>query len=273
MLESDVTLYSKEIDLAQRLSRSAGTEFWNALEPHTQCPYDGYIPKKPWLPLTPEENKKLISASKPLQHFNSIGIGKIPAEIFRLAGKLNINSIKTQNYNAPDYANPHYVRFEQALLEYLKLHCIKLDGLTVLPIYCGKKNLVTSTFDHHRRQYIGMHYDNWDGVDWTKRENVRNRICINLGIEERYFLFINLELKSVLQKLNNLQTYALQEGPYRPFLSKYPDYPVIRVKLEPGEYYIAPTENIIHDGCTEDKVYNDVVITVLGYFHTQGLNV
>ncbi|MES2217091.1 MAG: hypothetical protein V4501_01635 [Pseudomonadota bacterium] len=273
MLESDVTLYSNQIDLIPRLSRSNGTEFSNALEPYTKCYYDGYIPKQPWLPLTTEESKILIAQSPPQSHINSIGVGKIPVEIFKLAGMLNIDSNKLHNYIDLNSNNPHHLRFKQALLDYLEPHCINQEGITPLPIYCGRKNLATTTFDFHKQLFIGLHYDNWDEVAWTKRKNVRNRICINLGIEERYFLFINLELKNVLQKLNNLDmgTYPLNEGPYRPFFKKYADYPVIRLRLEPGEYYIAPTENIMHDGCTENKVYHDVIMTVLGYFHTRGL--
>jgi len=32
------------------------------------------------------------------------------------------------------------------------------------------------------------------------------------------------------------------------FMSTFPNYPVVRVRLRPGEAYIAPTENILHDG-------------------------
>jgi hypothetical protein len=32
------------------------------------------------------------------------------------------------------------------------------------------------------------------------------------------------------------------------FMSTFPDYPIVRLRLRPGEAYIAPTENVLHDG-------------------------
>ena len=53
----------------------------------------------------------------------------------------------------------------------------------------------------------------------------------------------------------------------RLFLTKYPNYPVFRIKIEPGEAYIAPTENIIHDGA-KLNYETDFTWTFLGYFQT-----
>ena len=51
------------------------------------------------------------------------------------------------------------------------------------------------------------------------------------------------------------------------FLSNYPDYPVIKIRVSPGEAYIAPTENMIHDGCTINKQFFDVIMTIRGNFN------
>ena len=48
------------------------------------------------------------------------------------------------------------------------------------------------------------------------------------------------------------------------FLQKYPEYPVIKLRVAPDEAYIAPTENIIHDGCTFGKKFFDVSLTIRG---------
>ena len=37
----------------------------------------------------------------------------------------------------------------------------------------------------------------------------------------------------------------------RKFLRVFDDYPITRIRVKPGDAYIAPTENIVHDGCTE----------------------
>lgn len=48
------------------------------------------------------------------------------------------------------------------------------------------------------------------------------------------------------------------------FLRKYPEYPVMRLAVMPGEAYIAPTENMIHDGTTECMTVADLQVTVRG---------
>jgi hypothetical protein len=50
------------------------------------------------------------------------------------------------------------------------------------------------------------------------------------------------------------------------FLAQNPDYPVTRVRVDPGEAYIAPTENIIHDGSSLGQRFSDVHVTIRGYF-------
>jgi hypothetical protein len=48
------------------------------------------------------------------------------------------------------------------------------------------------------------------------------------------------------------------------FLHKFPEYPVVRLAVLPGEAYIAPTENMIHDGTTEGMRVLDQQVTVRG---------
>ena len=50
------------------------------------------------------------------------------------------------------------------------------------------------------------------------------------------------------------------------FMRCFPDYPVIRLRIAPNEAYIAPTENIIHDGSTLGKMYFDICLTIRGKF-------
>jgi hypothetical protein len=50
------------------------------------------------------------------------------------------------------------------------------------------------------------------------------------------------------------------------FMQSFPRYPVIKLMVRPGEAYIAPTENLIHDSTTEEKNMLDVAVTLLGAF-------
>jgi hypothetical protein len=50
------------------------------------------------------------------------------------------------------------------------------------------------------------------------------------------------------------------------FMRSWPGYPVIRLRIDPGEAYILPTDNLVHDASTEGNVYPDITLTYLGRF-------
>lgn len=50
------------------------------------------------------------------------------------------------------------------------------------------------------------------------------------------------------------------------FMRACPDYPVVRLQIEPGEAYILPTDNLMHDASTADNSFPDITVTYLGYF-------
>ena len=51
------------------------------------------------------------------------------------------------------------------------------------------------------------------------------------------------------------------------FFDLYPDHAIHRIRLAPGEAYIAPTDNLVHDGYTVGKRGIDVSFNVLGDFY------
>src|SRR5260370_38226681 len=93
---------------------------------------------------------------------------------------------------------------------------------------------------------------------------------MNLGREDRFFLFINLELRDIVNAVSLQDNSDRWEeyGPniVEPFMRQNPHYPVAKLKVKPGEAYIAPTENIIHDASTAGKSHQDFCITFLGKF-------
>jgi hypothetical protein len=52
----------------------------------------------------------------------------------------------------------------------------------------------------------------------------------------------------------------------RDFMRAFPSYPAVRLRIRPGEAYIAPTENIAHDGSTIGMDAMDITLTVIGRF-------
>src|SRR3954469_11770566 len=50
--------------------------------------------------------------------------------------------------------------------------------------------LKTTTIDRSTDQHIGLHVDSWDDLDLDRRDRSANRISVNLGVGDRYFLFL-----------------------------------------------------------------------------------
>jgi hypothetical protein len=48
-------------------------------------------------------------------------------------------------------------------------------------------------------------------------------------------------------------------------MEKYPEIPIVRCRLRPGEAYIAPTENLVHDGSSVGQGDIDRQFTIRGH--------
>lgn len=117
----------------------------------------------------------------------------------------------------------------------------------------------------------GLHVDNGEGASLIDRKTANNRLMVNLGEESRYFLFINLPLQTIYEiafnsKVNQHESSLGTSRIGLLFMERFPNYPVVRLEVKPGEAYIAPTANIIHDGSTEGTKCLDKIFTCVGKF-------
>jgi hypothetical protein len=135
----------------------------------------------------------------------------------------------------------------------------------------GLQTVTRDEFGSDKRNFAGLHVDSWDRLPLRTRHRSRNRLCINFGRESRYSLFINLPLMHMFRHLKLRDPEDIYED-YRGlylghrFMKEYPDYPAIRLQIDPGEAYIMPTDSLIHDASTEGKRFPDITLTFLGYF-------
>jgi len=131
----------------------------------------------------------------------------------------------------------------------------------------NRPGLKTVTVDTASKHYIGLHLDSWDNLELEHRHESTNRICINIGASDRYFLFLPFSLSGmahIMSKLHqDLSIHHTLLGDH--FMERFPDVPAIRCRLAPGEAYIAPTENLIHDGSSEGAQQSDEQFTVRGH--------
>ena len=131
--------------------------------------------------------------------------------------------------------------------------------------------LSTCTVNSNTGLLTGMHVDTFYSRELELRALSPNRICINLGAEDRYLLFVNLPLREMRRQLEQLGVRDARindtgRGLAWAFFESFPSYPIVRLRIAPGEAYLAPTENVVHDGSTEDKRLIDITLTILGTF-------
>lgn len=246
-----------------RVTICGGTRHVSAEEIKNGFKRAARVPLDDWRSLTDSEAEQLAGASDSELPTNRISIARLPIPLTdRLRALL-------RDVNEP--LKDEFSDLVQA--------CFPAKDP---PIWLGytwnEEGLLTLSRDDRRGKFNGLHVDSWDREPVVQRAGSRNRISFNIGVGTRYFLFVPISLVKIV---NWLSAYYPEEGGGRiqastlgqSFLRKNPATPVIRLAVHPGEAYIAPTENIIHDGSTANiatrgdiRQYRDEEITLRGRF-------
>jgi hypothetical protein len=132
---------------------------------------------------------------------------------------------------------------------------------------------LTTTVDQRICKRTGLHVDSWFKAKADERNLAANRLCLNLGSSSRSLLFINLPLTRIVRMLKRRGLATPLDSPSqvgRHFMRLFPDYSVVSLDVRPWEAYLAPTENIIHDGSTKGQRTLDITVTFLGQFRAFG---
>jgi hypothetical protein len=229
-----------------------------------------FIPKNDWRKLENEERDILIT--KEYKYSDFLYIGKLDENIIQLVEKFNIHFLKERNLvferlkQKPDILES----FNEEINKFAEILCtqknnLEFHRLSVIPSgrYVTSINLNLEEFE-----YIGLHIDHSTIFSVETSHLSRNRMCINIGNEERYLYVINLTLIQIKMMLGEvMDVNLLNVGNITDYFFQYfPNYPVLRIKQKPYEFYIAPTDNCIHDGSTFKNKYLDITITFLGNF-------
>jgi hypothetical protein len=220
------------------------------------------IPGDVWLDITTEELKNLVYSKD--SKSSVIGIVKLPEKCFYVIKQLGISNVVEESDLMSFILNPRYEHSILPIVEYIYNNfCTNFEGFLVNPINWNQKNLKTITRSNINSKLIGIHVDSWDGgFDPEKRFKARNRICINIGTEARFFLFIPITVSSIYKEYG---LNILEQNTPCTFFQDF-NYPIYRIKVLPGEAYIACTENILHDASSLYQKNSDLQLTILGYF-------
>lgn len=115
--------------------------------------------------------------------------------------------------------------------------------------------LITTTRDPgQRNRLLGLHVDSQERRALTERGTCQRLLSVNIAAESRWFLFVNVSVSLIATTLNETgRDDACRLGATKAgttFLAGATDYPVFRVRLDPGQGYLGPVQNMVHDGST-----------------------
>ena len=128
----------------------------------------------------------------------------------------------------------------------------------------GGKSLST-TIDRSDGLRIGLHIDRWERRPLGTLASARNRVCLNLGPGSRYLVFAARDLQEIATRYNLTSRDFFTTRHAQTYLREHPEVPVFRLRIEPGEAYIAPTESLIHDGQASNST-GQWACTIFGHF-------
>ena len=228
-----------------------------------------FLPRTPWRKPTDWERKRLWQDSG-VTNVDFVGVARIPDELLAALRKV----VSDTDKDTLRQLEPRRIReFIGPLINYLSDRFAYKSEPINHGIHVHLPGRETVTIDSSNRKFLGLHVDSWDRYPLEVRARSLNRICVNLGTEPRHFLFLNLSLMNMATNMSRLVAQEAQatpdpaSEPVGPaFMSRFPGYPIVKVRIAPGEAYIAPTDNVIHDASTVGSREPSITLTLRGWF-------
>ncbi len=205
------------------------------------------IPREPWRPAEIADMAIHFDAGHRWQQDRSIVVATLPAGQRLAIERLGLASL--QDVDANDSRTVSLVG--RQCLEIIADYFRYAPGTRCYGIGINGPGMVTTSIDRNIDRIVGLHVDHWDQLPLTARSTAGNRLAINVGESAYYFLMLPATLEEMALSLGLpfADDADLNELPGR-FMAAFPDRPVFRFAVAPGDVYIAPTDNLIHDGST-----------------------
>lgn len=272
-----VKVYIDYQEAADRIRLSQGSVMANDQEYHEKS----YIPIDKWRKPSPVELDMLIASKTQFsfeKYNKSIGVYKLSDEIIDICNSIGFNSIDSRaEFYEKFNANPdNFYAFQEKISEFISN--LKLDAeyphrVHMLPILSNSEITLTKAFDSRTSKFLlcGLHIDGDSGQHVHNCPTADNRISINLTSEKRTVFYINVSVDELIGKHSNkfsIDAYDIENRNtlVENFFLKNPTYPVVAIDIQPYELYVAPTDNIIHDGSIRERRQKDVTLVIMGKF-------
>jgi hypothetical protein len=227
---------------------------------------DALVPKLPWRTLCSQNENTLYCNEKPklIDYDKTVQVINVPDDIIELCKANKIQDLIRKEDILAFYETNIYKELKNKLFSFYENYLFSETNFKYYNMFADDPGRPTVTITYNKRR-CGLHIDNRQTFSIDKLHSAPNGILVNLGKEPRYFLFVNQTCEQ-LQMLMSPNRYDSVDRIHQDFAKKFKDYPVVRLKLNPFEGYIAPTENIIHDGSTSGCTFPSLKAFAEGYF-------
>lgn len=260
-------------ELISRLELSNGTRRVEHLPGLEEIFDSGAIIADRWRAMSPGDYATALSESTPTRPHC---VGLVRFDESTISGVRRVYA-RSSTGRIQSSANIGLVQEVEALLEHLQTRCgWRLQGgPSSIGFSRGDGGLEHTTISTETDKHVGLHLDSWDRLPPRRRPMGSNRICVNLGAADRALQFVAVSADAIVNRLaaagidvdkRRVQDRTGRHDLARIFLEAFPQEPVLRLRIRPCEAYIAPTENLVHDGCAFESREADVTLTLRGMF-------
>ncbi|WP_184549795.1 hypothetical protein [Mucilaginibacter sp. FT3.2] len=262
----------KATKIDERLTLSEGTKTTNSLN-GSLLNQNVTTAAGQWRPPNTHELNLLLKKKYTKNKFQQINVLSVDR-----ATKAAIKKLKIEHCQSPedffsifktDNWQQAQVRMKSFAAKYMTIDEQQIEiGLAI-----KSGGLEGTTINKNTGNFTGLHVDSWEKYNnLGERKLARNRICFNIGLYPRYFCFINIDLQQLYNYCSEAdpELYSSFCGNNYSYVWKFLEenrnYPVCRIRIDPFEAYMAPTEFILHDGSTENNPFVDIFYTLRSYY-------
>lgn len=272
-LKKGLSLCSNLPNISEQLSINSGTLpalNIQGLNYHT----GSHIPRNDWRALSSTEIKALVTNDVQKTHYSkSLYVGEIPLSL-----KKALQALDLHECTHPDEVYPKFKADEEVVKKVtVELHQFMKDLSTDrnykfhrITRAMPNRETITCHYIDDEFIYIGLHIDQSKHFTIHSAHKSGNRVSINLSKESRTLAFVNLTLIQVFnmlkEKMDTTSTEINPDNIAYYFFKHYPDYPTMKVELKPYQFYVAPTDNFLHDASTLGNKEIDITIVYTGVF-------
>ena len=234
--------------LRNRLRFGAGTRPARSRDSRTLAFRAGaFVPAGPWQARDRTGISGFCEQNGAWDKSRSVCLLRLPPRRRRELGQLGLATASHDQLKREDFL----ARVAAACIEIMSDFVTCSADTACHGIGVNRPGMLTTSIDYNIDRLVGLHVDHWDGLPLTQRARAGNRLAINVGTSP-YYIFMLAPTLEDMARMTGVPVDAAADLNRLPgdFLAAHPALPVCRIRILPFDVYIAPTDNIIHDGST-----------------------